>query len=101
MFRLPKNARPSKPSKAEIVLVISKILYPNLSTTRPKINEPNNTPTGRNVTKDEAPTVSRAYLAVREGKTEPITINAIPKKAIPIHAAIYTKVLLYFILFVI
>jgi hypothetical protein len=60
---------------------------------------PANTPAGRSDTKEDEPILSREYSAVREGSTEPMTINAIPKKAMPMQAAIYTNLLLYFIQF--
>jgi hypothetical protein len=63
----------------------------------PNKSEPVNTPTGSSETKEDEHTASRVYFAVKEGKTEPMTINAIPKKTMPIQAAMYTKVLLYLI----
>jgi hypothetical protein len=97
MLSPSKKDKPSSPANVINMLVISNIRYPNLSTTGPKTSDPDKTPIGRNVTSDEAFTASKAYLAVNAGKTVPITMNAIPKKAIPVHAAIYTDSLLYII----
>ena len=79
IFKLSKNDKPSIPNKVNSVLTTSNDLYPYLSTMIPNRREPVNTPTGKSDTKEDEPTASREYFAVREGKTEPTTMNAIPK----------------------
>lgn len=82
---------PCKPNKTRNEQMISKFLYPYLSTIGPKTSEPARIPKGSSAASEPAVILSIENLAVTAGRIEPKEIKTIPKRSMPKHAALNTK----------
>ena len=91
---VPAYATPSTPRSTSTQLMMSSSLWPKRSTMGPNTSEPAMMPIGSDVTRLVVSPDVRANRPLSHGSTEPRVIIDMPKKHMPMHAAINTAVVL-------